>query len=71
MFRFLIVGITVLGVAMQSRAISTAPVAKSFAFRVLLSLNTKAGRGELRPLGEEHNLRVLSVFMGLGVARQR
>jgi hypothetical protein len=185
MFRFLFVGITALGVAMQSRAISTAPVAKSFAFRialsshpgatselwdatamfaplssrpahfrvrlatprhselktgavvngaflagessntamswyalfdafppsgsggmspvssdsvsfsaavrqsdahssewvaelqlqngahVLLSLDTKAGRGELRPLGEEHNLRVLSAFMGLGVARQR
>jgi hypothetical protein len=38
---------------------------------VILSLDAKATRGELRPLGEGHNLQVLSAFMGLGVARQR
>jgi hypothetical protein len=39
--------------------------------RVLLSLDSNAGRGELRPLGDEHNRQILSAFMGLGVARQR
>jgi len=39
--------------------------------RVMLSLDSKSARGELRPLGEEYNLKVLSAFMGLGVARQR
>jgi hypothetical protein len=39
--------------------------------RVVLSLDAKAERGELRSVADRYNLQVLSAFMGLGVEHAR